>query len=78
MDKFASQTLADFTAQAASADGGLRCGGVAALAGALLCRLLWPVAGPNVSMSAGFALVVVIRLCSAYFRWSLPKARGLD
>lgn len=50
----------------------------AALAGALLCRLLWPVAGPNVSMSAGFALVVVIRLCSAYFRWSLPKARGLD
>ena len=45
MDKFASQTLADFTAQAASADGGLRCGGVAALAGALAAaagaRRLW-------------------------------------
>ena len=39
MDKFASQTLADFTAQAASADGGLRCGGVAALAGALAAAL---------------------------------------
>ncbi len=47
----------------------------AALLGALLCRGLWPVLGQNMSMTAGFVLVVVIRLCSARFRWSLPRIR---
>lgn len=46
----------------------------AALAGALLCVLLWNHMGQSVSMLAGFALVVIIRLLAAHFRWSLPKA----
>ena len=46
----------------------------ASLVGAGVCRLLWNVLGPNVSMLIGFAVIIVIRLCSAKFRWSLPKA----
>ncbi|MDD6188686.1 MAG: trimeric intracellular cation channel family protein [Clostridiales bacterium] len=47
----------------------------AALAGAILCALLWNAASRSVSMIAGFALVVLIRLLAAKFRWSLPKAK---
>ena len=47
----------------------------AALAGALLCVLLWNAAGRSVSMIAGFALVVVIRLLAVRFHWNLPRAK---
>lgn len=47
----------------------------AALAGAILCTLLWNTAGSGVSMVSGFALVVIIRLLAAKFHWSLPKAK---
>lgn len=49
----------------------------AALAGAVLCTLLWDIAGQSASMLAGFALIVIIRLLAARFRWSLPKAHEL-
>lgn len=48
----------------------------AALAGALLCAALWPAAGQAVSMLSGFSVIMVIRLLSAHYRWSLPHAEG--
>ena len=45
----------------------------ASLAGAAACMLLWSV-GENLALLAGCALTVVLRLCAAVFRWSLPKA----
>ena len=45
----------------------------ASLAGAAVCMLLWS-AGQSVAMLAGCALTVVLRVCAAAFRWSLPKA----
>lgn len=46
----------------------------AALAGAVVCRLLWFHLGEATSMTIGFVIVLLIRLFSAHFRWSLPKA----
>ena len=46
----------------------------AALAGALLCAALWPVIGQTPSMLTGFAVVMIIRVLSAHYRWSLPHA----
>lgn len=46
----------------------------ASLAGALLCTVLWKVVTPPVAMGVGVVIVVLIRLLSAHFRWSLPKA----
>ena len=50
----------------------------AAIAGAILCTLMWDIAGRNISMIAGFSLVTILRLCAAYFHWSLPKAREFN
>lgn len=50
----------------------------AALAGALLCDVLWRPAGQHLAMLAGFAVVLVMRLCSAHFHWSLPHAQQLE
>lgn len=50
----------------------------AALLGALVCELLWQSAGQNAAMLAGFAVVLVMRLCSAHFHWSLPHAQQLE
>ena len=47
----------------------------ASLLGALACALLWRTLGSTVAILGGAALVVVLRLCAARFRWSLPKAR---
>ena len=46
----------------------------ASLAGALVCALLWPVAGEVAAMLVGAALVIVIRLLSAHYHWNLPRA----
>ncbi len=48
----------------------------AALAGALLCAWLWPLIGQTAAMLAGFAVIMIIRLLSAHYRWSLPHAEG--
>ncbi|MBR5520060.1 MAG: TRIC cation channel family protein [Clostridia bacterium] len=45
----------------------------AAIAGALLCVLLWKSTGQTTAMFAGMGLIVAIRILAAHFRWSLPK-----
>ncbi len=45
----------------------------ASIAGAIVCVLMWNIVGQNFSMIAGFAVVTLIRLLAAKFRWSLPK-----
>lgn len=50
----------------------------AALAGAVLCRLLWNGAGQSVSMVCGLVLVILIRLLSAKYKLSLPKATDVE
>lgn len=47
----------------------------AAIAGALVCAFLWDYAGSTCSMLSGIALIIIVRLLAAHFKWSLPKAR---
>ena len=47
---------------------------LASLAGAAVCMLLWT-SGQNIAMLTSCTLTVVLRICAAVFRWSLPKAR---
>ena len=47
----------------------------ASIIGAFACVLIWPYAGSIASMFTGTAIVIVLRLCAAKFRWSLPKPR---
>mgnify|MGYP001089240480 CR=1 FL=1 len=47
--------------------------GIFSVHGAAACMLLWSF-GENLALLAGCALTVVLRLCAAVFRWSLPKA----
>ena len=46
----------------------------ASLAGALVCAALWSRFGELPAMLIGMAVVIVIRLISAHYRWNLPKA----
>ncbi|MBR6700557.1 MAG: TRIC cation channel family protein [Firmicutes bacterium] len=50
----------------------------AAIVGGVAAELMWPVFGANVSMAVGFVVIIVIRICSARFRWSLPNARNFE
>lgn len=45
----------------------------ASIIGALVCVAVWDVLGSIASMFIGTAVVIVLRLCAARFRWSLPK-----
>ncbi len=47
----------------------------AALAGALVCVLTSRLISLDIGVIIGFAAVFAIRVCSAVFRWSLPKAK---
>ena len=47
--------------------------GIFSVHGAAAWMLLWS-AGENLALLTGCALTVVLRLCAAVFRWSLPKA----
>lgn len=47
----------------------------ASLLGAVVCILLWTLAGQTVAMAAGAAAVVALRYLAVKYRWSLPKAR---
>ncbi len=49
---------------------------VASLLGAVVCVILWTVAGNIVAMLAGTAIIVVIRLLSFHFKWYLPRAKA--
>ncbi len=42
--------------------------------GAIACVLLYP-AGNDLAVVTGFALILVLRLLAAKFRWHLPKAK---
>lgn len=44
---------------------------VACVVGAAVCGLLWK-AEPVLSMAAGFAVVIAIRLLANHFKWNLP------
>jgi len=46
----------------------------ASLTGALVCAVLWPLVGHAYAMLAGAAVVTVIRILSATFKWNLPRA----
>lgn len=45
----------------------------ASIIGALVCVAIWNVFGSVASMFIGTAVVIILRLCAAKFRWSLPK-----
>lgn len=45
----------------------------ASIAGAVLCTLLYPVAGLTEAMIAGTVLVLLIRCLASHYRWNLPK-----
>ena len=47
----------------------------ASIIGAWTCALLWLLLGDTPSMIIGAAVILVLRLLAAHFRWSLPKAR---
>ena len=47
------------------------------LIGALLCALCWQHLGDIPSMLLGAAVILVLRLCAAHFRWGLPHATDL-
>lgn len=47
----------------------------ASLLGAVVCILLWNLAGQTVAMAAGAAAVVALRYLAVKYRWSLPKAQ---
>lgn len=47
----------------------------ASLIGAAVCVALWNLVGETVAMIAGAAVIIVLRLLAARFRWSLPKAQ---
>jgi len=47
----------------------------ASLLGAVVCILLWNLAGQTIAMAAGAAAVVALRYLAVKYRWSLPKAR---
>lgn len=51
---------------------------VASLLGAVVCVILWTMAGSVVAMLAGLVLIVVVRLLSFHFKWNLPRAGDLE
>ena len=51
---------------------------LAAAAGALVCCICVRLVDIGLGYIVGFAVVFVLRLCAAHFRWDLPKARNVD
>lgn len=50
----------------------------ASILGAILCAVLHRWCGDAVSILAGASLIILIRLLSAHFRWSLPRAHEIE
>ena len=44
--------------------------------GAVACIVLWHFLGEQIAVIGGAAVVLVLRLLAAHFRWSLPKANS--
>lgn len=51
---------------------------VAGVLGAIACCICVKVADLGLGYIVGFAVVFVLRLCAAHFRWDLPKARPTE
>ena len=47
----------------------------AAIIGAVLCALLWPLAGQRAAMLACSVVVFLLRLLAAHYHWKLPRAK---
>ena len=45
--------------------------------GAAVCVEVWKLFGSAPAMIAGTAAVIILRVCAAAFRWSLPKIENL-
>lgn len=43
--------------------------------GAVTCIVLWKLIGEEIAVISGAAVVFILRLLAAHFRWSLPKAK---
>jgi len=43
--------------------------------GAITCIVLWRFAGEQIAVIGGSAIVIILRILAAHFRWSLPKAK---
>ena len=46
----------------------------ASIIGAIICIVLWKYVGQSTAIIGGAAVVILLRLLAAHFRWSLPKA----
>ena len=46
----------------------------ASIVGAVLCMMLWHWFGQAVGMTAGAAVIIVLRFLAARYKWSLPRA----
>lgn len=47
----------------------------ASLIGAIFCTVLWNNIDQRIAMTGGAAIILVLRLMAARYRWSLPKAK---
>ncbi|MDT8717775.1 TRIC cation channel family protein [Clostridium sp. 19966] len=45
----------------------------ACIVGGIICAFTWHTAGKTFSMILGMALVIIIRILAAYYKWNLPK-----
>lgn len=43
--------------------------------GAIICIVLWNILGSTFSMLISTVVIILLRLCAAHFRWSLPRAK---
>lgn len=51
---------------------------LAAAVGALVCCICHSFTELSVSYIGGFIVVFFLRICAAYFRWNMPKARSVE
>lgn len=51
---------------------------VASIVGALVCIILWTIAGSVYAMLAGLTVIVALRVLSFRFKWNLPRAAGFE
>lgn len=49
----------------------------ASMVGAMACLACWADLGTEISMMIGAVVTIVMRLCAAHFRWSLPKPKDI-
>ena len=46
----------------------------ASIIGAAVCTFLWDRTGENIAMTSGAAVVIILRILAAKYRWKLPRA----